>query len=263
MLSWSRVPYSGMDIDSVPPWSNKELKRLGKAIREGRESDLDYNEVVLWYAQLASIVQGLIGAMEFEAILGGRVPSISARAKTIDTLRQKLIAHPTWQLPSIVDVAGVRVEVDMTLTEQDRVAKLIAAELRQEFSMCASDTRDRPHSGYRALHLRATFPAGRVEIQVRTRVQGEWANTYEQVADIVGREIRYGASPNDSTERRIVEQLHDISKAIAVSERLWELAHGSGVATAVSKQAKADELRIVELLQSMQKTMATADKESD
>lgn len=34
-------------------------------------------------------------------------------------------------------------------------------------------------------------PTGRVEIQLRTQLQAEWANTFEKLADLTGRRIRY------------------------------------------------------------------------
>jgi ppGpp synthetase/RelA/SpoT-type nucleotidyltranferase len=187
-----------VQLDDKPPWSNNQLKKLGKAIREGREqdaSDLRYDDVVIWYGELANIVQTRIESLDFKDALRSEIPQVSARPKTIGTLREKLIAHPTWALPSIIDVAGVRVEAGMTLSEQDVVARIIAEELHQNVADVASDSRIVDHSGYRALHLRTVFQAGRVEVQVRTSAQSAWANTFEEFADHAGRQIRYGGTP--------------------------------------------------------------------
>jgi hypothetical protein len=53
-----------------------------------------------------------------------------------------------------------------------------------------------PASGYRALHVVARIEGIPVEIQVRTRLQHVWAETFERVADRWGRQIRYGEPPD-------------------------------------------------------------------
>ncbi|MBF6221798.1 hypothetical protein IU479_27260 [Nocardia abscessus] len=197
-----------MKITDKPPWTSSKLKKFGSAIREQREqvdSDVSYYEVVRWYGDLASSVREIIKQLDLSSVLGDQIAKVNSRPKTIHTLRQKLIANPHLQLPSIVDLAGVRVEAAMDLDDQDDLAAIIASELNQNFDAAVSDTRSSPHSGYRALHLRARFPAGRVEIQIRTALQSSWANLYETLADNLGREIRYGKLPANSEERSEVE----------------------------------------------------------
>lgn len=73
------------------------------------------------------------------------------------------------------------------------------------------DRRYQPSYGYRAVHL-IVFPASvPVEIQVRTRLQHEWANLFEKLADRIGRGIRYGEEPARWLSREEVEALgpHD------------------------------------------------------
>ena len=48
-------------------------------------------------------------------------------------------------------------------------------------------------------------------MQVRTHLQGQWANVYEKLADLFGRGIRYSEVPTDPAEKRIVEQLQELS----------------------------------------------------
>ncbi|MFE3983413.1 hypothetical protein ACFXPR_02920 [Nocardia tengchongensis] len=212
-----------MDVSIRPPWSNNQLKRLGKAIRDGQEqgfADLNYDDVLFWYNDLATAVRTQIASMSFFGLLGDDlVPRVSSRPKTIDTLRQKLLAHPSWQLPAIIDLAGVRFEAAMNLETQTAVAMKIADLLGQDFDVVASDTRDEPHSGYRALHLRLSFPAGRVEVQVRTVGQGAWANAFEELADLTGRGIRYGERATDAFFEDVREHLIDYSKRVASLER--------------------------------------------
>ena len=50
-----------------------------------------------------------------------------------------------------------------------------------------------------------------MEVQVRTDLQGRWANCYEALADRLGRYIRYDELPDDPAGRRTVELFQDIS----------------------------------------------------
>ena len=50
-------------------------------------------------------------------------------------------------------------------------------------------------NGYRAVHV-VVFPESMpIEIQIRTELQHEWAEVFEKIADLVGRDIRYGEPP--------------------------------------------------------------------
>lgn len=133
--------------------------------------------------------------------------AVSSRLKTEKTIIEKLRRFKT-RLSKMQDVAGVRLVVQ-TFWEQDAVvASLTAAfaEARIE------DRRRHPQHGYRAVHVIPTIDGRFVEIQVRTDEQHVWADTVEQLADAVGRDIRYGAKPTDPDARRIYELLVEISE---------------------------------------------------
>jgi ppGpp synthetase/RelA/SpoT-type nucleotidyltranferase len=195
------------------PWGTNKLKKLGACIRDGTPAPPtlpSYDEVMLFYNDLAAEAQAKIDGLDWGPLLGERVPEVTSRPKTIDTLRQKLQREPTTQLPSIQDIAGVRFEAEMTLDEQDAVANAIAGLFDHDLAACTRDLRDSPHSGYRAVHLWLRLPA-RLEVQIRTHLQGQWANTYEAVADVFGREIRYDEMPVGAQERKVVEALQMLS----------------------------------------------------
>lgn len=195
------------------PWSANQLKRLSRQIRTGETSGgstPSYGEVMLWYNDLAEHVQSAIAALDWAPLLGDRAFEITSRPKTLDTLRQKLRRDPTTPLPNVQDVAGVRFEAEMTLDEQDAVVTAIAGLFGHPIPDCIRDLRSAPHSGYRAVHVWLRLEA-RVEVQVRTHLQGDWANMYEVAADLFGREIRYDALPEKALERQIVLSLREIS----------------------------------------------------
>lgn len=202
------------------PWPLNRLKRLSRHIRDGSDPPPDlptYRDVMIWYNRVATDVQRDIDGLDWRPLLGDRAWEVTSRAKTIDTLRDKLRRQPGTPLPSVQDVAGVRFEAEMSLDEQDAVARAIAGLYGHEESSI-KDLRAEPHSGYRAVHVWLKLPV-RVEVQVRTHLQGTWANAYEAAADIFGREIRYGVIPEAGTPREIVVGLQAVSlQAIAEHE---------------------------------------------
>ena len=99
------------------------------------------------------------------------------------------------------------------------MATAIAGKFDHDPHECVHDLRNDPHSGYRAVHIWLKQPA-RVEIQIRTHLQGRWANMYEAAADVLGREIRYGALPTGASDKRQVENLHALSHEIKELEDL-------------------------------------------
>jgi uncharacterized protein rv1366/MT1412 len=164
--------------------------------------------------------------MEKNIVPGSGAYMVSGRPKTIISLKEKLRRMPKTPLERIHDVAGARLDCDVTLTQQRRIAD----ELCDLFTKCGAtrvdikDLRDGSHSGYRAIHLHLRFPAGFAEVQVRTALQSHWANVYESAADIFGRHIRYlheeNQVPLSLAARKAVKVklLHDLSAHISQVE---------------------------------------------
>lgn len=191
------------------PWPSSQLRRLTKHVRDDAElqpGDPGYADVMLWYNSIAVEVSQIVADHDWSNLLGDRKVEITSRPKTRDTLKDKLRRSPTLQLKSVQDIAGVRFEADMTLSEQDAVARTICKIFQQPLS-AIHDLRDGAHSGYRAVHVWLRLPAN-VEVQIRTSLQGAWANTYESTADLFGRSIRYGELPAVPSARRMVELMH-------------------------------------------------------
>ena len=216
------------------PWTTNQLRKLGICIRDSKpipESLPTYDAVMVYYNDVAADTQSKIKALDWTPLLGERIPEVTSRPKTIDTLREKLQRDHSTPLQSVQDIAGVRFEAEMTLDEQDGVANAIAGLFGHDLQVCCRDMRDSPHSGYRALHLWLKLPA-RVEVQIRTHLQGRWANTYEAAADVLGRGIRYDELPTDDREKKFVVDLQDIST--------------SGLSTLERRRSKVRTLRSLE-----------------
>lgn len=191
---------------------------------------------MVFYNDVAAETQAKIAALDWSPLLGDIIPEVTSRPKTIDTLRQKLQRERTTPLQNIQDIAGVRFEAEMTLDEQDAVSHAIAGVFNHERTDCERDLRNNAHSGYRAVHLWLRLPA-RVEVQIRTHLQGQWANTYEAAADVLGREIRYGELPGHRAGRRFVESLQEVS-----TREIRELEEGRSRVRRMTQRLKERDL---------------------
>lgn len=170
---------------------------MGDRLRDGTESDddsLTYDAVRRHYSEVAAEVQERISTHDWSLVLGHRKFEVTSRAKTIDTVREKLRRDHATPLSRVQDLAGWRFEAEMSLTQQQVVAEMIAKMFHADPADSLHDLRDRPNSGYWALHVWLRLPQ-RVEVQVRTHLQGTWANLYEEAGDYFGRDVRYGGVP--------------------------------------------------------------------
>ena len=68
------------------------------------------------------------------------------------------------------------------------------------------DRRLEPSHGYRAVHVVVRCQGRWIEVQIRTRLQHMWAEVAERLADMWGRQIRYGMPPDDP-ERPFGDQM--------------------------------------------------------
>jgi ppGpp synthetase/RelA/SpoT-type nucleotidyltranferase len=221
-----------MDLEQRPSWSKGDLRRLGDALVIDQTATPvgcpQYAEVMYWHNDLAAEVAARIKNSPWIAIPPDQL-SISARPKTLRTLVQKLERMPTLKLGQVQDLAGVRVDVEMVLTQQTNLAQEIAEHFGAA-PKAINDIRPTPHSGYRAMHVCLALPAGNVEVQIRTVPQSEWANVYEGLGELFGRGIRYDEKHENAGVQGMVDQMQDVSVQLALQEELvdkvWQLERG-------------------------------------
>jgi hypothetical protein len=121
----------------------------------------------------------------------------TARVKTTGTILEKLRRHGGSWLKSIQDIAGMRIVGDFDRRGQDAlVAHLVELFADADRRPKVVDRCADPSHGCRAVHVIVFVQSLPIEIQVRTRLQHEWADLYEKLADKVGRGIRYGEPPD-------------------------------------------------------------------
>ncbi len=174
------------------PISKTQLDKLGDRLRDETEAsaaDRDLLQAVLaTYGEALQIVTAVLRERGFHP---------AGRLKITATIVEKLRRERSSSLKTIQDLAGARVVLDADPVEQDQVVREFCAALGQRgFSSVVIDRRMDPRSGYRAVHVVAKVDGIPVEVQFRTELQHLWAQIFERLADLWGRQIRYGGEPN-------------------------------------------------------------------
>jgi len=153
-------------------------------------------ELTQYHSDILSQARQRLDALDGHSRYGN--VAITHRAKTTQTIIEKLQRQPDLQLASIQDLAGIRVVGAITLQQQDDLASevgtLFPPDPREPRVV---DRRAKPSWGYRAVHVIASLEGANVEVQLRTIRQDLWANISERSADQIGRGIRYGKIPPD------------------------------------------------------------------
>jgi ppGpp synthetase/RelA/SpoT-type nucleotidyltranferase len=177
----------------VLPFTRSQIERLGVRLLAGQPQPADSD-----LAMLRELLRA------YDAILEGAVSRVreqigvtpTSRVKNSGTIVEKLERHGGSWLKSLQDIAGMRIVGDFDRAGQDAlVVELVELFGDGDRAPAIVDRRAQPVQGYRAVHVIAFIGGGRVEVQVRTRWQHEWAEMFEKLADKVGRGIRYGEAP--------------------------------------------------------------------
>jgi len=134
------------------------------------------------------------------------------RLKTKHTLIDKLVREQS-NLFTMDDIAGLRLEPVTDRVIQDQVCRLIVSRFPPPDSR-VKDRRERPNAGYRAVHVIVKQGIYRVEVQIRTHLQHQWAEANEKLADIAGRSLRYGIAPANPHLRELHERILAIAEVV-------------------------------------------------
>jgi ppGpp synthetase/RelA/SpoT-type nucleotidyltranferase len=219
--------------------TRSQVERLGERLLGSRPpaaSDLEaLHDVLVIYAD------ALADAVAIVHDGTGLVPT--SRVKNTGTILEKLDRYGGSWLKSIQDLAGMRIVGGFDRDGQDQlVERLVALFDHGGRSPRLVDRREHPVQGYTAVHVVVFVDDLPVEIQVRTRLQHEWADLFEKLADRVGRGIRYGEPPTHwltederqalptiqreryVTQYEIVKRTVELAKAVGEQIRLFEVA---------------------------------------
>ncbi|WP_257182783.1 hypothetical protein [Corynebacterium cystitidis] len=158
-------------MEQSPPYSKTRVNAQGKLWRDGQTYNREIiNSVLVFYAdvveELIRVIDRSIKHLSLpvtdrgagEVLPDSKPYILTARVKTAATLLEKLRRMGNTPLLNVQDIAGIRFDCDLTLTEQRQVANLFAEDLRLEGAtrVDIKDYLDSPHSGYRAVEPNPT-----------------------------------------------------------------------------------------------------------
>lgn len=199
----TQVTSAGEIVRAVKPEIDEEAARLvgfsfQPSDRFTPEEVLDAVQVVQRYRDGHSDAQRLVHR-ELALAFAADQHAVSSRQKRLQAIADKL-QRISSRLPQIADIAGCRVVVE----HLDAIAN-VSNWIDGRFDVIdIDDYLDPPKPiGYRALHLIVKIPnsnpfmlpgskAAKVEIQVRTKRQNEWADQIERATGITGFELKTG-----------------------------------------------------------------------
>jgi ppGpp synthetase/RelA/SpoT-type nucleotidyltranferase len=113
---------------------------------------------------------------------------------------------------------------------------MVASIVREFAGARVVDRRVHPTFGYRAVHVIVKVGRCSCEIQVRTVPQHLWAEIVERLADLWGRDIRYGGGPEQPST-----PVGDLTR-----QDLWKLIRGISDQMHALEEAAADQNVAVE-----------------
>jgi ppGpp synthetase/RelA/SpoT-type nucleotidyltranferase len=197
------------------PLSKSQVERLGeRLVASDAPSDVDLRLLHELLLSRSSTLELAIARVGDHLQLAP-----TSRIKNTGTILEKLRRNGGSGLKSMQDLAGMRIVGTFDRRGQDeaagRVRDLFAMEERAPKVI---DRRVAPMHGYAAVHV-VVFPDDApIEVQIRTERQHEWAELFEKLADLVGRDIRYGQPPRRGWTAEEFAAMDSLSQKLAIVE---------------------------------------------
>lgn len=157
-----------------------------------REEVVEALEIIEWWrGEHARPLSRVAANLRYYAADEGR-PVVAQRLKRVPTIAGKLLREPGMKLARMGDIGGVR-----AIMPDREAAYRIANRLRRNWTIVRfSDYIARPKpDGYRALHLINRHRGRLVEVQLRTPLQDDWANTVEAFSRAFAPGLKFGHGP--------------------------------------------------------------------
>jgi putative GTP pyrophosphokinase len=204
-----------------PPYSKKQVRNAGRFLRDYDPHEVhgpdDFTNAIAvvdwWRAQHARPLRRTNALLRHHVRKIGCEPQVTQRLKRFTTIVDKLHRHPTMQLQTMEDIAGIRA----VLPSQEAV-DLLHRRLHAQRRWVIHRTREYvtgrspgpKNDGYRAVHLIVVRDGCFVEIQLRTPWQDAWAQSVEQDTRILSHGLKFGAGPADLRDYyRVVADLYE------------------------------------------------------
>lgn len=182
-------------------------------------------------AHRAPTVSARMGLKSCVASESLSVVDLSQRTKRMPTVVDKLRRMPTMKLSRMGDIGGCRAVFE-TQDEVVRVQDRFMANSARRNGV-DDDVRDYVQdprsSGYRAVHVLTRYGGKRVEVQLRTRMQHDWARLVEDITVRTGIDYKSGEGSDD-----VHRWLRLLSTAVSFEEagQAWSLGFEQDYAVA-------------------------------
>ena len=196
--------------------SKTQIDKAGQHIREWLVSEADSidtpepKQAFVVFEEFRSSffppLQFVAGALTFvvNELAPGR--KVVSRHKKASRIAEKLLRRPSMRLTQMEDIGGCRA----VLPDRELVRRVQAEVLDLWPDAHVDDYVSRPKtSGYRALHIVAVVGERRIEVQLRTERQNEWADAVERTADRLGLPLKDEEGPAELLEyfRRAADRI--------------------------------------------------------
>ena len=225
------------DEPPTPSQVKKAGDRIRRAVEGGGEpssEDLHLLDVLRsWHGAIHNELQLRLGSAisrERASLPSTDVVITGRPLKTREAIIAKLVRERS-RLNRIQDIVGARVVVPDMATQQ-AVLEVALREFAENSPVIAKDTRDAGDGlGYRGLHVVVLIAGRYAEIQIRTGLQGLWAQVVEKLDEVAGSDLKHGSG---------LEETLDWLRAF--SERLGRVEHGEKVDTRTAVGTAADSI---------------------
>lgn len=208
------------------PYSKGRIDRAGRALRRdqaGEGAPLSVSERraemavvedfrVLHRTPLLTARMGLRSCIDREGL---EAVELTQRLKRMPTILDKLRRLPTMKLSVMQDIGGCRA-VFSTQAEIEHVLRRFTRNSlkRNKAEDTVRDYVTNPRSsGYRGVHVWTRYHDRRIEVQLRTELQHEWAKLVEDLVVLTGTDYKSGDGP-----KVVHEWLRRLSELYALIE---------------------------------------------
>lgn len=202
----------------------KEIDRAGRILagREGDGTEAEFDDAVrlvsAWRACHSHPLNTFRANLQRRA---GEEGIVAQRLKRMPSIVSKLKRLKRLRLSQVQDIGGCRVVVPEAKDAYDIAAGLADSRIRHRPLHSANYISEPRRTGYRSLHLvyqyhtdrKPEYDGLKIEIQLRSRLQHQWATAVETVGTFIGDELKSGHG--DKTWLRFFQLM---STAIAMRE---------------------------------------------
>lgn len=173
------------------------VRKAGSAVRKFARGEIPFEQLEPHVATLTAYRDSFSYPLEqfhdrlvSVQVEAGIEAETTRRLKRVPTILDKLEREPTLDLSKMQDIGGCR-SVVRSLDEVYALRDLVTSHWECEERDYVLNPRT---SGYRSIHLVASFEETVIELQLRTQVMQDWAQTVEAFSALIGDNFKQDGS---------------------------------------------------------------------